>query len=286
MSITQPPQNQSVLRDVITNAIVLAYREDVTNLVSSLEREGFRVEVLRPDYSPEELTYSKNSRTFLTHQKAWRKAIATDGYTLICEADFVPCRGIGDFEIFWPTENPYAWGYLYQGSPRLLAIIGPRHFLRVHTAPLVCYITNRLVASLMLTFFEHEKKEYDFRDYFTFDAHLQWHVMGLGGEAFMPKYHYGEHGGLPNPEHAKFGSLSRDGRHRADNLMSALHFLPLYAKGSYPYFLLVRLGAHFMGFARLAANRWIARTNVYYIGTLDGIKMYVIGLRRLISLPL
>ena len=52
------------LRDVIDKVIVVAYREDVTDLVSSFELEGFNVEISRPDYSAEEMTYSKNSRNF------------------------------------------------------------------------------------------------------------------------------------------------------------------------------------------------------------------------------
>ena len=50
------------LRDVIDKVIVVAYQEDVSDLVSSFELEGFKVEISRPDYSPEEMTYSKNSR--------------------------------------------------------------------------------------------------------------------------------------------------------------------------------------------------------------------------------
>src|SRR5262249_25536939 len=142
------------------------------------------------------------------------------------------------FEVFWPLENDDAWGYLYQGSPRLLAVVGPERYLRGHTAPLVSYVINATVASLMLKFFEIETETYDLRTVFDFDSHLQWYVMGRGGEAFMPRYHYGEHGGMPNPEH--IGRLGRDGRHRADNLMSSLHFLPPYAEGSYVSFLRTR----------------------------------------------
>jgi hypothetical protein len=271
---------------VISKAIIIAYREDVTDLVSSLTAEGFTVELLRAEYTSEEMNYSKNSKTFLSHRKAWKKAAETLDYTLICEADFVPCRGIGDFEVFWPLENRYAWGYLYQGSPRLFALVGPKQYLRGHAAPLVSYAINASVASLMLKYFEVEKATYDLRTYFTFDSHLQWHVMSLGGEAFMPRYHYGEHGGRPNPEHATMGRLGRDGFHRADNLMSTLHFLPPYAEGSYVSFLRTRLEAHLLGLARLATGRWISRTNVYRLRPLDVVKMYLIGLRRLISLPL
>src|SRR5215472_17952378 len=90
-SRNRPSANQRILREVINKAIVIAYREDVTKLVSSLTAEGFKVEVLRAEYTSEEMNYSKNSKTFVSHQKAWRKAIETPDYTLICEADFVPC---------------------------------------------------------------------------------------------------------------------------------------------------------------------------------------------------
>ena len=274
------------LRDVIDKVIVVAYREDVTDLVSSFELEGFNVEISRPDYSAEEMTYSKNSRTFLNHRNVWKMALDSVSYTLICEADFVPCRGIGDFEVFWPIEKSCAWGYLYQGSPRLLALEGQRPFLRGHTAPLVSYVINRNVASLMLTFFEIEKEKHNFRSYFAFDAHLQWCVMGLGAEAFIPMHHYGEHGGVANPEHGRLASLPRDGNHHADNLMNSLHFLPPYANGSYLSYLRIRLSSHLLGFGRLLMGRWVSPTNVYHLSWLDVIKMYLIGLRRLISRPL
>jgi hypothetical protein len=110
--------------------------------------------------------------------------------------------------------------------------------------------------------------------------------MGLGGEAFIPLRHYGEHGGSPNPEHARLGRISRQGLHRADNLMSSLHFLPPYANGSRLSYLRVRLEAHLMGFARLLRRWWILPTNVYHLGPIDRVRMYLIGFRRLLSLPL
>jgi hypothetical protein len=280
------PDNRTILRNVVSKVIVVAYREDVDRLVSSFVTEGFDVDVLRTNYSEAELRYSRASRTFLNHRNAWHKAANIDGYTLICEADFVPCRGIGGFRVFWPLENTCAWGYLYQGSPRLIALVGSQRFLRGHAAPTVCYIVNRTVASLMIKFFDDERSRHDLQSYFTFEAHMQWYLMGLGAEAFMPWYHYGEHGGLPNPEHARSGLTSNKGEHRADNLMSSLHFLPAYANNSYLLFLRVRLTAHLIGFGRLLTGRWIVKTNVYNCDSLARARMYLIGLRRLLSLPL
>src|SRR5262249_14656029 len=150
---------------------------------------------------------------------------------------------------------------------------GPHRFLRGHAAPLVCYAINGTVASLMLKFFEDEMERYDFSTYFSFDAHLQWYVMGLGGEAYIPMRHYGEHGGFPNPEHASLGLQRYQGRHWADNLMGPLHFLPPYANGSYFSFLRVRLLAHLQGLARLLTGRWFARTDAYRLQRFDVIRI-------------
>ena len=54
------------------------------------------------------------------------------------------------------AANPLAWGYLYQGSPRLLALIGSQPFLRGHTAPLVAYVINQGVAEIFLWYYEGE----------------------------------------------------------------------------------------------------------------------------------
>jgi hypothetical protein len=176
-----------------------------------------------------------------------------------------------------------AWGYLYQGSPRLLAIVGPQKYLRSHCTPLVAYVVNREIAQRMLRFFDDEIERYGMYTYFTFDAHLQWSVMGRGGEAFMPRRHYGEHGGLPNPEHARSGMVRRAGRHRADNLAGPLAFLPQYARGSRLRLLRERAVARAFGWARLLTGRWIVDTNVYTRDLRSTAAMYWMGFCRLLQ---
>lgn len=218
----------------------------------------------------------------MNHRRAWEIAAGTQGYTLICEADFVPCNRLGDFPVFWSIANPMAWGYLYQGSPRLLAIVGPQRYLRGHCAPLVAYVVNQPVAECMLRFFDREIEEYGLQTYFTFDAHLQWWVMGRGAEAYIPLRHYGEHGGMPNPEHGLSGLVGRHGSHRADNLAGPLAFLPQYARGSWLSYRKERAVARALGWARLLTGRWIVDTNVYLRGLGSTVQMHWIGLRRLL----
>lgn len=270
------------LRSVVGRSYILAYKEDVTALQEALDREGLRPQIQRAQYSEDEMSYARCARTFINHHMAWQRAATQDGYTLICESDFVPCRGLGGFDVFWPTDDPLAWGYLYQGSPRLFALIGPERYLRGHCAPLVAYVINAPVARIFCDFFRDEMGRYDPRKYFTFDAHLQWFAMRHGSRAFITLRHYGEHGGLPNPEHAEAG-MPRAGQHRADNLAAPLHFLPQYAQGSRPRFMAVRAQSRLLGFARLVANRWFVETDAYRNGFLAKARMMALGLRRLLG---
>lgn len=278
-----PSMRSKRFGDEVHDAIVLCYKEDVSLLVSALESEHINTKVQRASYSEKELSYTSASRCFLNHVEAWKVASRSAGYTLICESDFVPCRGLRDFPLFWPLSDAFAWGYLYQGSPRLLALIGKwPFFLRGHAAPLVAYVINAPIAEILLEFFEYEKSKYSLTEYFTFDAHLQWFVMGKGGRAFIPWRHYGEHGGLPNPEHRLSGQVSAAGRHHADNLMGPLHFLPLYARGSLLRYWSVRARWRGMGFIRLVGRRWISYTDVYIFSKMDVLRMNMIGLARLL----
>jgi hypothetical protein len=270
------------LSQAISRSLIVCYREDVADLERLLAASGLNPRILRGSYTAAELEYPAAKRTLLNHRRAWQIAAEAPGYTLICEADFVPCRGLGNLSVFWPMANPLAWGYLYQGSPRLLAIVGPQGFLRGHCAPLVAYVVNRQVAEHMLRFFEGKIGEYEASFYVPWDAQLQWWVMGQGAEAYMPRWHYGEHGGLPNPEHARSGLMGRAGRHRADNLVAPLAFLPQYASGSRLVYLKERAVARALGFGRLLTGRWIVDTNVYSRNLRRTASMYWIGLRRLI----
>lgn len=186
------------LADVVKQSFVLCYRENPDQLQDTLLHEGLNPRIHRAVYSEEELSYSQATRVFLNHARAWECAARCDGYSLICESDFVPIVGLGRRKVFWPVQNRLAWGYLYQGSPRLLHLDRGTGFLRVHAAPTVAYVINKEVATVLLHFFRNEFAKYDPCTYYTFEAHLQWFAMGRGAEAYMPARHYGEHGGEPN----------------------------------------------------------------------------------------
>ncbi|GEP56558.1 hypothetical protein [Reyranella soli] len=276
----QIPPNRP-LNELVRRSYILTYTEDVTPLFSALAEEKLNPETLRASYSETELTFPRAIRTFLSHRAAWQRATEQEGYTLICESDYVPCRGVGAFPSFWPLSDPMGWGYLYAGSPRLLALVGERRYLRAHCSPLVSYVVNPAIARILCNFFQSEIYRLGTKAYFPFDAHLQWSVMGAGGNAFIPMRNYGEHGGFPNPEHAVFG-LPRAGQHRADNLATRLHFLPQYSRGSIFRYLGVRAYARLLGIGRLLANKWVLSTNAYHNGLLDQVEMHTVGVKRLL----
>ncbi len=270
-----------LLRDTISECIVLCYREDIGDLVRALTQTGFRTTEQRGVYSPEELKRPAAIRCFMNHRDAWRRASQSDGYTLICEADFVPCMDLGSLPVFWPIDDRHAWGYLYQGSPRVLSLIGSERYIRAHCAPLVAYIVNAHVARMMLEFFDETTARWGTETYYNFEAFLQWDVMGKGGRAYMPRKHYGEHGGAPQREHK--GRTSRDGVHRADNLVRPLAFMPQYAAGSMLKFWSERAIGRALGLGRLATGRWIQDTNVYSRDLKKTMAMQLLGLRRLVG---
>lgn len=269
------------LNELVRRSYILAHTEDVGPLFNALAEEKLNPEILRASYSEAELTYPRAIRTFLSHRAAWQRATEQEGYTLICEADYVPCRGVGSLPSFWPLSDPMGWGYLYAGSPRLLALVGESKYLRAHCSPLVSYVLNAAIARILLDFFRAEIDRHGTQAYFPFDAHLQWFVMGERGHAFIPMRNYGEHGGFPNPEHAVFGA-SRAGEHRADNLAAPLYFLPQYSRGSMFRYLTVRAHGRLLGIGRLLANRWVFNTNAYHNGLLDKLEMQVVGVKRLL----
>src|SRR5688572_3002577 len=111
------------LRDVADQCIVVCYKEDVSDLTEALRATGITPVIQRGTYTPEELKRPAAVRCLMNHRDAWRAASERTGYTIVCEGDFVPCRDMGSLPVFWPLDNPRAWGYLYQGSPRVLSLV-------------------------------------------------------------------------------------------------------------------------------------------------------------------
>ncbi len=262
-------QRPSVRREVV-QTIVLAYREETARLETALRAEGLAPQVQRPSYTPTELTYSRTVRCLLNHAAAWARARDAAGLTLIVEADFVPCRGLGDLPLpFDPqVQGSAGWAFLYAGGPRIFRR-HPDGSLQGHAACPVAYVISPRVAAWLCEYRDEElQRQADLTAYSLWDTRFQWHIMGKGGRCFLPWRHYGEHGGTGNPEHAAAGVgiarriplLSRLGlgrHHRAEVLHGVLHFLPEYAAGSRLRFLRIRLEAKLTAWGKLLTGRMV-----------------------------
>lgn len=282
MKIPAPP-----LRSLVRRTIILAYREDTTELERCLAAEGFAPEIQRATYTPQEQTYSRTIRCLLNHLAAWRLAAATAGHTLVVEADFVPCRGLAALPApFDPNRHgPLTWAFLYGGGPRFLRVEeGP--FIMGHAACPVALLISPEVAVHLVAFAERIMRETpDLTAYSQWDTTFQWQIMGSGARCYVPLRHYGEHGGLPNPEHNAIsaGLVARLGvlqNHHAECLAGPLAFLPPYARGSRLRFLRTRALAKLVGFGRLLSGRVVALESSTVA---QRRRAYWLALRRLIS---
>lgn len=289
------PVPKMVLREGVRQALILAYKEDTQLLESALKEEGFSVTVLRAVYSEDEMKYSRTIRCLLNHCNGWQRASKEEGYSLIVEADFVPCRHFGELPVpFDPMlHGPDAWAFLYAGGPRVFKR-HPDGALQGHASCPVAYLISPAVAQKLCQYADDElKRQGDLTTYSLWDTQFQWHLMGMGAVCFMPYRQYGEHGGISNPEHAKsnvgfakrlalLGKLGLGNNHRAETLYGPLRFLPTYAKGSRLLFWTIRLEAKITGLFRLISGRVVAEHGQR--STFQSIHLYWIGFVRLCTL--
>ena len=279
-SAASPP----ALRDCVARACILAWREDTSALERALAEEGFRVEVLRPTYTDREMGFSRVARCLLNHRGAWARCAAQDGLWMVVEADFVPCRGLGSLPLPFPPElRNRAWAWLYAGGPRLYEW-WPGGYLRGHACTMVAGVMGPEIAQALVAFADAELARHGPEMLSPWDTYLQFELRKKGKLSFFPARQYGEHGGIPNPEHALAG-MGMKGSHQADVLWGPLHFLPPYARGSRLRYGGYRLRAKLLGAARLLAGRFIEP------GTLRNVpdprvrrRMIATGIRRLLNL--
>ncbi|MES3001692.1 MAG: LPS biosynthesis glycosyltransferase [Pseudomonadota bacterium] len=243
------------LREICLHAVIVAHREDTRQLQASLRAEGFAVTEVRGPYSEAELLYSADARCLVNHANAWRIAAALEQPTLIVEADFVPVRSMGALPAPVPAGNPaMSIGYLYGVGPQVWDL-ARSDLARGHAGGMVALLVPPRVASMLLDFFQEERIRNPTGVYSAFDTRVGYWLNARGVECFLPYRHYGEHGGIGNPEHALAG-LGRP--HQADCLHGSLAFLPPYAQGSQLRFLCVRLRARLWGVLRLVSGRLLA----------------------------
>jgi hypothetical protein len=270
--------------DCIKKVFIVAYKEDTSLLEAALKKEGFlSISVIRPSYTQTELEYSRTSRCLLNHKNAWMECCKNDGLFMILEADFVPVIGIGQLPLMFDfNKKESSWGWLYTGGARLYEL-DKNNYGRGHSACPVATIMGQNTARVLIDFVNNEFEKHNPREYTLWDTYIRMYAQKYGIMSFIAYRNYGEHGGIPNPEHA---AEYINPIHRAEVLWGPLHFLPLYAKGSAIKFILCRIVAKMRGVARLLVGRYIelALLKNSDISSKKKIIMIFYGVKRLISL--
>jgi hypothetical protein len=240
------------MRNACSGVLIVTYKEDTTELRATLEAEGLAAEEVKGPYTAEQLGYSAVMQALVNHANAWRIAAGRTKPTIVMEPDFVPVRNFGNLPVPVPGgQENNSLAYLYCVGPEIWDLATPT-IARAHCGGAVALLIPPRVAQLLLEFFEDELGANATGKYRPWDSGMGYWLLERGVESYMPFRHYGEHGGLGNPEHARFG-LGRN--HRADALFDSLAFLPVYAKGSRAKLWKDRIIGRAWGLLRLATGR-------------------------------
>jgi len=247
-------RSPKTLRLASSGVLIVAHKEDTDPLRMALRAEGFSVDEVRGPYTTEQMGYSAVMQALVNHANAWRIAAGRDLPTIVVEPDFVPVIGFGDLPVPVPQGRfDDSLAYLYSVGPEVWDLVSA-DVARAHGGGAVALLIPPKVASLLLQFFDEELKVNAVGKYRPWDSGMGYWLLERGIESYIPYRHYGEHGGIGNPEHARFG-LGRV--HRADALHGRLAFLPTYAKGSAIRLWGTRIGARLWGAGRLLCGRFL-----------------------------
>jgi len=277
----KPKISTMKLNECVSQVLIIYQNEDVDELVFAMRMEGFsKVEKVKAHYNKIQNTYTNQSKCLLAHKYAWNKCSEVDGLTIILEADFVPCRGIGQMNLpFDTTKIGAAWGWLYSCAQRVYEYDG--QFVRGHSGTMVAYVLDKVAAKKIMGFVDWEFGKNNPKSYSPWDVYIRIYAQQQGVSMYLTPRSYGEHGGTPNPEHGKFGIKAN---HNADVLSSPLHFLPQYAHGSRVKYLWTRLAAYLRAWARLISGRYIEKPVLTTKATSCKYKLRMMGMaiRRLL----
>ncbi len=240
------------LVDCIGQTLIIAYREDTTQLTQTLDTAGCRCTVLRQVHQPEYATYARSYLCLLNHRQAWQRALESDQPTLIVEADFVPVANFGELPPpFDPADNALGIAWLYTCASQIYTITESGHAQGYSTA-MVAYVITAQSAQLLLALADEVTADPGPTAYSPWDSGIEYYLRDRNLSNYVPWRNYGEHGGQPNPEHEAY-RLSAS--HRADVLYGPLAFTPPY--GATESVLKTRAYARVKGLGRLLLNKYL-----------------------------
>lgn len=218
------------IAECVNKAYIVWNGEDVHQLTSCLSSENLEIELVSREYTSRELSFPAQIRCLLNHSNCWRKISESSSPGLVVEADFVPCSRFGSLAVpFDRSLDIPILAYLYAIGPVIYHYDGIGGFFG-HAAGGVAYILTPVAASAWLELLEDHQRNRDFSQYYQWDVEMPrelWHQKGV--RIYIASKSYGEHGGIPNPEHKNNGVTSW---HQADSLVRPLAFLPAYAQNN------------------------------------------------------
>lgn len=236
----------------ISRILIIAYKESTEKLEKFFAEAGFECEVVRQEDKPEYQNLSRSYLCLMNHKRAWEKATQESQPTLIVEADFVPVVGFSQLPLpFHPSHNDVGIAWLYTCASQVYSV-SELGYAEGFSTSMVAYIINAKSAQHLIHFAEALQAKQEGNVYSTWDSDIDSLLRGKKLKNYIPFRNYGEHGGLPNPEHYKNG-LSKT--HRADVLYSKLAFSPLYTTEENLF--LARVKARIKGIGRLATGRFL-----------------------------
>ncbi|MEO1122449.1 MAG: LPS biosynthesis glycosyltransferase [Cyanobacteria bacterium J06639_16] len=214
------------LVDCIGQTFILAYKEETQLLEEWLIQAGCKCEVLRQVHQPEYRDYSRSYLCLLNHKAAWERALTSDQPTLIVEADFIPVKNFDRLPPpFDPEDDQLGIAWLYTCAPQVYNI-SDRGYAEGYSTSMVAYVITAESAKLLIELADGVAADPGPQAYTPWDSGIDYYLRDRGFMDYVPFRNYGEHGGVPNPEHQQ-NKLSK--AHRADVLYGKLAFPPMYA---------------------------------------------------------
>jgi GR25 family glycosyltransferase involved in LPS biosynthesis len=250
-------KSKKTLIDAISKVLIIAYKEATEQLEIFIEQEGFKTQLLRQNPKPEYQNFSRSYLCLLNHLNAWEIAVQDNQPAIIIEADFVPVQGFGKLPLpfdWQQTDVGISW--LYTCAPQIY-YISPDGYAEGFSVSTVAYIVTPQSAKYLIELAQEITNTIGATNYSSWDSEIDKFLRKKQLKNYIPWRNYGEHGGLPNPEHQQ-NKLSKT--HRADVLYGQLAFTPMYAAGAKnPQWELfkARLKARCKGIARLLSGRFL-----------------------------
>jgi hypothetical protein len=248
-------QRHSV-NQAVPQTFMITCEEDTVSLAQTLEQEGLNYRILRQAALDPTVNYARSYLCLMNHCRAWEAVVAAGEPGLVIEADFIPVKGFGALPIpcdLSAKTTGIAW--LYTCASQIYSVT-EQGYAEGFSVSTVAYLVTPAAAAVLLEFAGQVRSQWGETRYSPWDSQIEEVLRKQGFTNYIPFRNYGEHGGIPNPEHLQNRHQWKQIKqgHRADRLYGELAFLPGYAKNHWE-FLQVRTYARVKGLLRLLTGR-------------------------------